>query len=80
MCIVSHNAGQGQLIELKFQDLKPIKKLTGHFGYVVDILWLGTKESARLASASTDGTVKIWNTDKSECLMTLQEGTKVHIK
>ena len=66
------------IIFFKFQDLKPIKKLTGHFGYVVDILWLGTKDSARLASASADGTVKIWNTDKSECLMTLQEGRLNH--
>ena len=56
-----------------------MKKLTGHFGYVVDILWLGTKESPRLASASSDGTVKIWNVDKSECVMTLQEGNFKYI-
>jgi WD40 repeat protein len=68
------NIGQTLKVRANSADLKPIKKLTGHFGYVVDILWLGTKDSARLASASADGTVKIWNTDKSECLMTLQEG------
>ena len=51
-----------------------MKKLNGHFGYVVDILWLGNQESLRLASASSDGTVKIWNVDKSECVRTLQEG------
>ena len=60
------------------KELKPMKKLTGHFGYVVDVLWLGNinKESPALclASASSDGTVKIWNVDKSECIMTLQEG------
>jgi WD40 repeat protein len=46
--------------------------LTGHFGYVVDITWLDM--GTRLASASYDGSVKIWDTKKAECLFTLQEG------
>ena len=46
--------------------------LEGHFGYVTDITWLST--SHKLASASYDGTVKIWDAYKAECLFTLQEG------
>lgn len=47
------------------------RTLNGHFGYVIQVLWL---QGNRLASASHDGSVKIWDTDKSECLLTLQEG------
>ena len=39
--------------------------LEGHFGYVVDITWLST--GWRLASASHDGSVKIWDTKKGLC-------------
>ena len=39
--------------------------LNGHFGYVVDITWLST--GWRLASASHDGSVKIWDTQKGLC-------------
>ena len=46
--------------------------LEGHFGYVTDITWLST--SGKLASASYDGTVKIWDALKAQCLFTLQEG------
>ena len=46
--------------------------MQGHFGYVVDIVWLSTSD--KLASASYDGTVKIWDTYKAQCLFTLQEG------
>ena len=66
----------------EFKNSNPIT-LNGHFGYVVDMTWLGGGSSTnnnnnnnnwRLASASHDGSVKIWNALKAECLFTLQEG------
>ena len=58
----------------EFKNSSPIT-LNGHFGYVVDMTWLGgSQNSWRLASASHDGSVKIWNALKAECLFTLQEG------
>lgn len=48
-----------------------MKELKGHFGYVIDALWL---KSGNLASASYDGTVKIWNMPEPKTPLTLQEG------
>ena len=47
-------------------------RLSGHFGYVVDICWI--LPSSSLASASADGSIKIWDSVSGECKQTLQEG------
>ena len=54
-----------KLIESKRGQNRPYHSLEGHFGYVVDITWLST--GWRLASASHDGSVKIWDTKKGLC-------------
>ena len=47
---------------------KPKQTLSGHFGYVVDVVWADVDT---LISGSYDGSVKVWNTSTAECLHSL---------
>ena len=47
----------------------PIHSLTGHFGYVNDIVWSGN--GLKLLSCSFDGSVKVWDPKSGVCLHTL---------
>jgi len=47
---------------------KRLKTLTGHTDAVGNLAYLGNN---LLASASSDHTIKIWNIETGECLMTL---------
>jgi WD40 repeat protein len=48
-----------------------LQTLEDHSGGVRSVAF--SYDSARLASASNDGTVKIWNTGSGECLQTLED-------
>ena len=47
-----------------------LQTLEGHSGHVSSVAF--SPDSARLASASGDGTVKIWDANSGECLQTLE--------
>ncbi|KAH7084733.1 hypothetical protein BKA63DRAFT_1702 [Paraphoma chrysanthemicola] len=47
-----------------------LQTLEGHSGYVYSVAF--SHDSARLASASGDGTVKIWDASSGACLQTLE--------
>ncbi|KAF1812310.1 hypothetical protein P152DRAFT_507620 [Eremomyces bilateralis CBS 781.70] len=53
-----------------------LQTLEGHSGYVFSVAF--SHDSARLASASYDRTVKIWDTSSGACLQTL-EGHSSHV-
>src|SRR5271163_72815 len=67
--------------ELKLIAIKPVMRdewsaclqtLEGHSGWVLSVAF--SHDSARLASASDDNTVKIWDASSGECLQTLDIG------
>ena len=50
-----------------------LQTLEGHSSWVNSVAF--SPDSARLASASSDWTVKIWDTSSGKCLQTLEVGT-----
>lgn len=51
------------------ENKKPIKILRGHNGKINSIIMIGENE---IASASSDGTIKVWNIENKEILLTLK--------
>lgn len=51
-----------------------VKVFTGHSDEVLDLSFNTT--GTKLASASSDGTAKVYNVSEAECIMTL-EGTSI---
>ena len=49
---------------------KTLKEFRGHTSYVNNII--STLDGHQLISASSDGTVKLWNTKTTECLNTFK--------
>jgi WD40 repeat protein len=68
--------GAGNMIELfASADSTRIGGLTGHDGVVTALVPLDM--AGLLASCSEDGTVKIWDVSRRECIRTLEVGAKV---
>ena len=65
--------GDGNAVRLYDAELQPLRTLEGHNAPVRRVAW--SADGARLASASLDGTVRIWDAESGDVLNTLQGHT-----
>ncbi|KAJ5903564.1 hypothetical protein N7504_005947 [Penicillium tannophilum] len=61
--------------DMEYQWTPCLQTLEGHTGIVISVCF--SHDSRLLASASTDCTVKIWNSSSGECLTTLEHSAMV---
>ncbi len=55
---------------------EPLLTLDGHYGYVVDLCWLGGDlgDGHLLATAAYDGTARVWDARSGDCVHALDDG------